>query len=366
MRNKNMPQKNGLAATGQGGTAIAALLLLAFLLSGCTGSGPLPSPPFEVIYLTLPLLAAISMLALAYMASAVFGLHHWVPIIGDEMVQVIATGVVALLLIGMQFTTDNYLASALAAMDSGTTTGINDYANSLLSSLDMPSVLAQVKEANLQVGEQASSGIYCSMLGVGFTLSNCSPLNAFRGSLTASGFTALVGLLDVYAQQALLQLAKNYAFSLIIPLGLFFRCFKFSRQAGGALIAVGFGFYTAYPLAIAGSTKLLTGMGEPLMLEPPAPAVPKLTDNPDPAITYNGEQGVCDPYNTDSGIPKKQFNDYALALTDPGAAQGLTYLVVVKVIFLSILSMILTLGFVRGLAHILGSEIDVGSLARIS
>ena len=71
-------------------------------------------------------------------------------------------------------------------------------------------------------------------------------------------------------------------------------------------------------------------------------------------------------YNTDAGIPRKQFNDYALAVTDPRATQGLTYLVVVKVIFLSILSLVLTLGFVRGLAHLLGSEIDVGSLARIS
>lgn len=344
---------------------LAATIVL-FFISGCTGAGPLPPPSFDIIYLTFPLLAAIFILALAYMASSVFGLHHWIPIIGDEIMQVLATGVVALLLLGSQVAVDDYLTAALFKIDRTATTGINDYARGMLDSLNMPAVFQQVRNADLEIGKQASSGIYCSLLGVGFTLNNCGQLNAFRGSLTAAGFTIMAGMLDIYAQQTLLLLAKNYAFSLLIPLGLFFRCFKASRPAGGALIAIGFGFYTAYPLAIAGTNKLLTGMGEPLILEPPAPTVPKLTDNPDTGIKYKGQLGVCDPYETDSDVPRKQFKDYALAITDPGVSQGLTFMVIVKVIFLSIFSLMLTLGFIRELAHLLGSEIDISSLARIS
>jgi len=337
---------------------LASVLFL--FLSGCTAQGQLPPPTFDIALLTLPLLAAISILALAYMASAIFGLHHWVPIIGDEIVQVLATGIVALLLIGSQSIVDGYLSSALGAIDPLAAGGINAYASGLLSSLQADAPFSQVQAASIEIGQQASRGIYCSMMGVGFTLSNCGQLNAFRGSLTAAGFTALAGMLDIYAQQAILSFAARYAFTLVIPLGLFFRCFKMSRPAGGALIAIGFGFYSAYPLAIAGSTKLLTGMSEPLMLEPPLSAVPKLSDAQDPVPK------VCDPYETDSSIPRKQFNEYAASLTSPEVAQGLTYFVIVKVVFLSILSLILTLGFIREIAKLLGSEIDVSSLARIT
>lgn len=337
-----------------------AIAVLLFALSGCTAQGTLPVPTFDIALLIFPLLASISILALAYMASMAFGLHHWVPIIGDEAVQVLATGIVALLLIGTQAVADSYLSSALFEIDPAASGGINGYASGLLSDLQAGAPFSQVQSSSVEIGQQASRGIYCSMMGVGFTLSNCGQLNAFRGSLTAAGFTAIAGMLDIYAQQAILAFAAQYAFALVIPLGLFFRCFKMSRPAGGALIAIGFGFYTAYPLAIAGSAKLLTGMGEPLMLEPPLSAVPKLSDAVDPVPK------VCDPYETDSSVPRKQFNEYAASLTSPQVAQGLTYFVVVKVIFLSILSLILTLGFIRELAKLLGSEIDVSSLARIT
>jgi hypothetical protein len=189
------------------------------------------------------------------------------------------------------------------------------------------------------------------MLGVGFTLVNCSPLNAFRGTLTSAAFTTVVGITDVYAQQFLLTLAATFSFTLIIPAGLFFRCFKPTRGAGGALIAIGFGFYTAYPLVIVATANLLVTQSAPLALPNPAVSVPS-------SIT-------CDPYETDVAKSRDQFYKYAESLSDASVSDSLTYLVLVKVIFLSILNLIITLGFIGSLAKVLGSDIDLSGLARI-
>jgi hypothetical protein len=44
----------------------------------------------------------------------------------------------------------------------------------------------------------------------------------------------------------------------------------------------------------------------------------------------------------------------------------MSYLVLVRTLFLSVLNLIITLAFIRAFAHMLGSEIDVSTLARIS
>jgi hypothetical protein len=201
--------------------------------------------------------------------------------------------------------------------------------------------------ASEQLGNEASKGVFCNFLGVGFTLVNCGQYNAFRGGLTTASFAAMAALADNYAQQFLLSLITYSAFQFILPLGLFLRCFKVSRRAGGALIAIGFGFYTVYPAVIVADQNLLHGSN------PSAPSpVPKVS--------------TCDPRETDSGASLNQFMGYAAQLTDFSLAYNLTYFVLVRTVFLSILNLIITLGFIRAFAHIIGSDIDVSALARIS
>ncbi len=320
---------------------------------------PIPIPVSNYLeYMLMALLLAIGLLALAYMTSKAFSLPHWVPLIGDELVQVLATGVVALCLVGITIAINNYVTAGLVAATPQSATITPDGSNqiyqaayTMLGGLGVNSVLSQLQITNSEIAVEASKGVYCSMLGVGFTLVNCSPLNAFRGTLTSAAFTTVVGLVDIYAQQFLLTLAARFSFSLIIPVGLFFRCFKPTRAAGGALIAIGFGFYTAYPLVIVATTNLLVNQSIPLAL-PGTMAVPQLSS-------------ACDPYETNIDNSRTQFLNYAQNLSEQSVADSLTYLVMVKVIFLSILNLIITLGFINALAKVLGSDIDLSGLARI-
>ncbi|MCX8197210.1 MAG: hypothetical protein N3G80_02755 [Candidatus Micrarchaeota archaeon] len=321
-----------------------------------------PFPPPQVIqssnylqYIIYALLLAIGILALAYMFAKIFGIPHWIEIIKDELFQVILTGIVALLLVGITQLVNYYLGSALAALPDYTTT-IPDNTNQIfkaayqeLGSLSSPSLLSQIQKENKKIAKEASKGIYCNMLGVGFSLVNCSPLNAFRGTLTSASFTVLAGMIDIYAQQILLSFGANFGFNLLIPLGLFFRCFKPTRQAGGALIAIGFGFYTVYPLVIVATLKTLA-LSETLQVPQPQ-TIPTISE--------------CDPYEIDVSKSRQQFQIYAAELSRPTISDYLTYEVLVKTIFLSILNLIITLGFISSFAKILGTEIDLAGLARI-
>jgi hypothetical protein len=296
------------------------------------------------------LVAAFSVLALAYMASRAFSMPSLGAIVQDELIQVLATGAIAFMLVGLQALADQHLAGILEGSGGQPGQSVMAAANDRLNQIayNANSAADGLIFAGGAIGEQASKSVFCSFMGLGFSLANCAQFNAFRGSITAATFAASTALADTFAQQYLLSLASNYAFTFIIPLGVFLRCFKFSRGAGGALIAVGFGFYAVYPAVILATDGLLHG-GNP----PSSPGWPPEPDK-------------CDPKETDVQSAYNDFSSYADGLVSYDYMYKMSYLVLVRTLFLSVLNLIITLAFIRAFAHMLGSEIDVSTLARIS
>lgn len=313
-------------------------------------------------YMIYAFIIAIAILVLAYMTTYVFNLPQIRPIIIDEVWQLVITVAIALCLIGIVLFIDGYLSGMLGTATGTTapTMTMMDAAQSTLTGLSgqADTLITALSDQSTNIGREASKGIFCNFLGVGFSLVNCSPLNAFRGSLTLAAFATTAAIADTYAQMFLLSLAQSYAFTFIIPLGLLLRCFKLSRGAGGALIAIGFGFYAVYPTVVVATDRMLHDTN--LYPSPPAYVLPQLTGGPSDA------ENTCDPRETDVTKSLAQFDAYANDLTDFGNSEKLTYFVLVKILFMSILNLIITLGFIRMFAHIIGSEIDVSGLARIS
>lgn len=329
-----------------------------------------PPPPGPIVSsnTTYPILAvviAFAILGLAYMASYVFGMASLRAIVQDEVLQVIATGAIALALLGVNGAVDVYMVDMLKATNATVTCtdptnastcdkSMMGEANSVLAGLQSQAggLLLNIGDVSTEIGKEASRGVFCNFLGVGYTLVNCSQLNAFRGGMTTAAFATSTALADTYAQQFLLSLARAFAFTFLLPIGLFLRCFKISRQAGGALIAIGFGFYTAYPAVIVATDRLLHGSSPPT-----------------PYTIRNFESvagGVCDPMQVSVQNSYGKYNRYAIYISEFQLTENLAYFSLVRVLFTSILSLIITLGFIRALAHIIGSEIDVSALARIS
>jgi hypothetical protein len=336
-----------------------------------TVQAPLPPPPpvpvtsTNTIYPILAVVIAFAILGLAYMASYVFGMASLRAIVQDEVLQVIATGAIAAALIGANGVIDTYMVDVLKATGEAVTcSDPNDAstcdksmmgaANGVLLAMQSQAggLLTNIGEVSTEIGKEASRGIFCNFLGVGYTLVNCSQLNAFRGGLTTSAFATSTALADTYAQQFILSLARTFSFTFLLPIGLFLRCFKVSRQAGGALIAIGFGFYTAYPAVIVAMDKTLHGGTQPT-----------------PSGILNFEQVAgerCDPAVVSVQRSYSGYSAYATYITEFSLTENIAYFVLVRVLFSSILSLIITLGFIRAFAHIIGSEIDVSALARIS
>ncbi|MCX6771995.1 MAG: hypothetical protein NTX79_08165 [Candidatus Micrarchaeota archaeon] len=327
------------------------LLFASIALAAAAGSLHAATASPNLSYFWLALLIPTFIVAIAYMASYAFNTPSLRAILQDELLQILATGAVALTLVGTQLVVDQYVVATLQASGAagsnidGVMAAAADKINSL--SAGTASVLQNMQDVSMALGKEASKGVFCNFMGVGFSLSNCSPFNAYRGSLTASAFTSTVALSDTAAQSYLLSLARNFGFTVIIPLGLLLRCFRASRGAGGALIAIGFGFYTVYPAVILATDNLLHN-GTP----PNAPSIPKV--------------GACDPMETSVSTSLSEFTDYGDQLTDYTSTKALAYFVLVRVLFLSILNLIITLGFIRMFANMIGSDIDVSSLARIS
>ena len=327
--------------------ALLPVFLLLLLSCNLAFAGSANSIPYFSVALMIPLLA----IAIAYMASYAFNITSLKASLHDELLQILATGAIALCLIGTQAAVDTVFLDAIAkaAKVPASAGTIQEAAIATLGSInaDCAATISELQSIGTDLGKEASKGVFCNFMGVGFSINNCSPLNAYRGGLTLASFSSTAALADGYAQQFIINMAKDYAFGLIIPLGLLLRCFKMSRGAGGALIAVGFGFYTVYPTVIVSTTGLLHGNNN----SSPQTLPPVYT---------------CDPMNTDVSQAKGDFLDYGSDLTEYTRIRDIAYLTMVKSLFMSILNMIITLGFIRTFAHMLGSEIDVSSLARIS
>ena len=341
----NMAEKKGNA-----NKALRMLLFVSIALLLVAGNLHAAGPNYT--YFWLALLIPTFIVAIAYMASYAFSAPQLRAILQDELLQILATGAVALTLVGTQMVVDEYVVATLKASgaEGSNINGVMDAAAKKIDSLanGTSATLQNMRDVSVALGKEASKGVFCNFMGVGFSLSNCSPLNAYRGSLTSAAFTTTVALSDTYAQSYILSLARAYGFTILIPLGLLLRCFRASRGAGGALIAVGFGFYTVYPTVMLATDNLLHGTATP----PTAPTIPTV--------------GECNPLETQVSISRSEFTDYGDQLTDYTATKALAYFVLVRVLFLSILNLIITLGFIRMFAHMIGSEIDVSALARIS
>ncbi|MEM4272508.1 MAG: hypothetical protein QXH30_02870, partial [Candidatus Bilamarchaeaceae archaeon] len=169
-------------------------------------------------------------------------------------------------------------------------------------------------------------------------------------------------LLAQNSQTMLLILAKIFIFPVLLPLGIFLRCFQFTRATGGFLMAVGFCFYFIYPLAVL-STK---GLADMVVTKGKAAEVPDYPDIEYPDEGYDAAsfepKGDCNPYDMDSSYTSRQVEN----VLDDGLVGPLLFHFLIGGLFTNMLNLAIALSAIRALAGVFGAEVDVSALARIS
>ncbi len=203
-----------------------------------------------------------------------------------------------------------------------------------------------------------------SKFSVDIVVVNITPLAGFSSIVQVFNSVLqsllFLGIL-VRVEIALLQFINSTALSIFLPVGAVLRTFFGTRKIGGALIALAVGMYIVFPLTIALNVTALGSMNNDdfavfqqfyqnaQSLSPIGGSTTGLSlTNPDSWVTYLNSYATnsANLANAVSSIPKV----ITMALAS----------LVVQIVFLPVLSIMLTVLAIKELASLFGSEINLG------
>jgi len=235
-------------------------------------------------------------------------------------------------------TTGNLMESALK------TTEIN------LAKLDKYSGLL-VQELE-RVGEEGSKTASCSFYGVGFSISTCSSFSVVQSPLTQALSIVYLGMADLSAQLFLLEFSKVFMLGAVLPLGLIFRSFQFTRKAGGILIAFALGFGIIFPAGVLMNQYLVYNLdtpSNPVIIRVDTDYTSDTCDEFDPGGTYN-----------------KAIKPGLDSIFDERFYGRLIENILFRSLFFTIINFLITLTFISWTAKAFGANIDLSVLTRMA
>lgn len=344
------------------------------------------------------LMINLFVLALFYAAITILRLEHFKGMFYDEFGQVAVTVLIVILVIGGMGEAQSAARAIGYAFGSGACSPAaanTPYCASMASTpnfLTVPLVtwaesvknehqiilVSQMNEAvkfNAKLGAASSVSGFCNLMGVGVSVAGCSAYGVLRGPtgqlLTATG----IGVMETKAEEFLLLIAEKFALTLIVPLGLILRCLHFTRKAGGTLVALGLSLYLVLPISIIMVQALCDRfLAEPSYAALASTAFPNI-NGPD-LNNPNLDNLECDPFEPDEGrlasgkdsILHQLVNGGPNGTIEGGASvtEKIMFLVIVRTLLMGALTLTMVISSVRVLGHLLGSEVDVYAIARLS
>ncbi len=337
----------------------------------------------------LAALSAFMVLVILYMLGYFFDSAEMRMLARTEMYQVFVTLIFIAVFVSFNAYSTTIFSEALsAAFGEGSLNHI-DYAMALLSenaNYQWDVLKTFTNDLTIPLGSMASTTGTCSILGASFSYPGCIGIQVPFSSLTFATNTMVSAMLVNNSQIILLNLAQSFFFPVLLPIGLFLRCFHFTRGAGGLLIAIAFAFYFIFPISIMLTESMANKVdkGDPGDYIPGDIKYPKDDfaseysaglDSPGDiaaaiatggaSLLFSEINSECNPLDMDPKAGRKQAK--RLVGEEGGEmVDSLLYLFFIKGIFTTMLNILITLSAVRGLASIFGSEVDISALARIS
>ncbi len=287
-----------------------------------------------------------------------------------EMYQVFITLMFLMVFVSFQLYSTSVFSSALSSAFEETTMDHISYAQELAAQMAtyQGDILKRLTLGlTLPLGSMASASASCNILGTSFSYPGCIGIQVPFSSLMFATNIIVSAMLANNSQIVLLNLAKTFFFPILLPLGLFLRCFQFTRGAGGLLIAIAFSFYFVFPIAIM----ITAGMAAEVDFGDPMSLIPGEGDIEYPSELFGEEMtsweinSECNPLDMDPNAGNKQ----AQRLVGSSAApmiKSITYVFFVQGLFTTGLNILMTLAAVRGLSKVFGAEVDISAIARIS
>lgn len=309
----------------------------------------------------LSVFVAVSVLVIFYLLSYLIDSAEMRGMVTGELYQVVMTGVIIAIFIGVESFSTITFASMLGKELGADDTHINYSIQVTQQMVDYQ--WKQLKKfADEMVSPMAVLSAYsgqCAFLGFRFGYNGCASIAVPTTSGVIAARVMAASFMVLNSQLALLYIARDFFFPIVLPLGLFLRTFHVTRGAGGFLIAIAASFYFIYPISVIVTNGVYAnsplGKVEASFPEPPETITP-------PTAGIEDVTGNCNPYDLKFGatfdvIEKLNKKD----LVDP-----LLSLFFIGGLLSTAINLLAALSGVRALTRIFGIEVDVSALARIS
>ena len=267
----------------------------------------------------------------------------------DEFYQLIALAVMIVILFGADGLLNGI--SQNVALTQGHPTLQEAAIASLQDIFDtLSDYLSTLASTDNKIAREAAKATSCSFAGGGYSVSACGGFTMMQAPFSLAGSIAGFAIAEVSAIKMLTQLAMDYALVLLLPLGIILRTFKFSRGAGGFLIALGISAFILMPLGI-----IFVGMLNQ-QFEESVYATDDYTEEPsvvgrecNPEETF-GNDNIRAAKNTYHDL-REELNKYI-------------YVVLLRATLTAIAALLFFIGGLKALSAAFGAEIDVSAISR--
>jgi len=289
-------------------------------------------------------------LGIAYMVGMGFGINELQIMSKDEFYQLIATGLLVALLVGSNNVIDGLSAGLGSGGQNLQDTGIAIIDDTLTNpGYGLMGIYNSVTQMDNQVAKESSKTMSCSIVSIGYTVSACGGYSMLSTPLSMSGSIVGFAVGELFSMKRLINISKNYAMSLLLPIGIVLRTFKFTRGAGGFLIATAISMHILIPAGILFNQMLVD------------------TFIAEAGAGYNGGLSTtvseCDPdagigvYGGDTGAQ----DTLEIFRTD---LQQVVFSVLVRGTLGPVLALLIMTAGIRALTSLGGAEVDVSALGR--
>lgn len=292
-------------------------------------------------------------LGIAYAVGMGFGINELQIMSKEEFYQLIATGILVALLVG-----GNNLIDGLSGGLGSGATNLQDSALAIIHDTltnpagGMETIYNDVADMDNQIMKESSKTMSCSIVSIGYTVSACGGYSMLSTPLSMSGSIVGFAIGELYSMKRLISISKDYAMSLLLPIGICLRTFKFTRGAGGFLIATAISMHILIPAGILFNQMLVD------------------TFLAEAGGGYSGGLGSgsveeCDPtagigvYGSDTGAQTTLTNFRA-------DIQEVAFSVMIRGTLGPVLALLIMTAGIRALTSLGGAEVDVSALGRFA
>jgi hypothetical protein len=324
-----------------------ALLLLAFFSLAFAG--------WETTAV-LAIVTGLTILALFFMLGHATQSETLTFMAKDELYQLLAvailvglfagsSGVIDLLSKGLSPNTSTLQAAALASLKQTLGTVKSDF--------------SAMRDADNEVGIEASKGLSCNVMGVGYFVSGCGGYAMLQApfSLVGSIFGFAIGELSAIIQ--LITLSDNYALTLILPFGILLRTFKITRGAGGLLLGLAISMHLLLPAGIIFTDYFSDAF---LKYDGSITGVDASIVTPYKPGSGNLDVEGCTPGDTGTTNEDGAIETYD-AFRD--SIRAYLYNILMKATLGPVIALLMFVGGIRAISALGGAEIDVSALGRV-